>query len=169
MYIARRLVRFASEDVGLADPQALTHTLAARDAMPFIGLPEGCLALAQATTYLALSPKSNALYKGYQAAVDEVRQGHNPPVPLHLRNAPTRLMKELGYGRDYVYAHDTPTGIAEMDCLPADLAGRIFYHPTHRGYEKFMSDRLEKIRSWRARQARKANSTTDPPRRRREK
>jgi len=152
LYIARRLVRFASEDVGLADPAALVQAISARDAVQFIGLPEGNLALAQAAVYLALAPKSNSLYSGYAAASQEVRRGHNPPAPLHLRNAPTQLLKKLGYGRDYVYAHATDAGIADLDCLPDTLASRVFYHPTRRGYEKDLAERMEKIAAWRARQ-----------------
>jgi putative ATPase len=159
LYLARRLVRFASEDVGLADPVALSQAVAARDAVHFIGLPEGTLALAQATVYLALAPKSNALYTGYAAASAEVRRGDNPPTPLHLRNAPTPLLKELGYGRDYIYAHATADGIAAMDCLPASLQGRSFYHPTGRGYEKELADRMQRIARWRARQ----HEETPPP------
>lgn len=150
LYIARRLVRFASEDVGLADPQALAQALACRDAVQFIGQPEGELALAQAVVYLALSPKSNALYAAYGAAQREVRNGLNPPVPLHLRNAPTALMASLGYGADYVYAHDTADGIAAMDCLPETLRQRVFYRPTRRGFEARLAERLEKIAAWRA-------------------
>jgi putative ATPase len=153
LYIARRLVRFASEDIGLADPQALTQALAARDAVHFIGLPEGALALAQAAVYLALAPKSNALYAGLAAAEREVQQGPNPPVPLHLRNAPTKLMKGLGYADDYVYAHDTEAGVAAMSCLPAELAARVFYRPTHRGFEAELTRRLEAIAAWHARRA----------------
>jgi putative ATPase len=153
LYLARRLVRFASEDVGLADPQALTQALAARDAVQFIGLPEGALALAQATVYLALAPKSNALYTGFKAAEREVKHGANPPVPLHLRNAPTRTMKDLGYGADYVYAHDTPAGIAAMPCLPDALAGTEYYRPRGKGFEQELARRLEAIKAWHRRRA----------------
>ncbi len=153
LYIARRLVRFASEDVGLADPQALTQALAARDAAHFIGLPEGALALAQATVYLALAPKSNALYTGFAAARREVEHGPNPPVPLHLRNAPTKLMKGLGYGDGYVYAHDTEAGVAAMSCLPTELAGKAFYRPTRRGFEAELTRRLEAIAAWHTKRA----------------
>jgi putative ATPase len=153
LYIARRLVRFASEDVGLADPQALTQALAARDAAHFIGLPEGALALAQATVYLALAPKSNALYTGFGAAKREVERGPNPSVPLHLRNAPTKLMQGLGYGEGYVYAHDTDAGVAAMSCLPDELAGTVFYRPTRRGFEAELTRRLEAIAAWHARRA----------------
>jgi putative ATPase len=151
LYIARRLVRFASEDIGLADPAALPQALAARDALQFIGQPEGELALAQAVVYLALSPKSNALYTGYAAVVEETRRGLNPPVPLQLRNAPTSMMKGLGYGADYVYAHDTPEGVAAMPCLPPELADREFYTPTRRGYEATLADRLARLAAWRRR------------------
>lgn len=150
LYIARRLVRFASEDVGLADPQALGQALTCRDAVQFIGQPEGELALAQAVVYLALAPKSNALYTAYGAVQREIRDGLNPPVPLHLRNAPTALMASLGYGADYVYAHDTTDGIAAMDCLPEPLRERVFYRPTQRGFEARLAERLARIAAWRA-------------------
>ena len=150
LYLARRLVRFASEDVGLADPQALPQALAARDAVHFVGLPEGRLALLQAAVYLALAPKSNALYRAEALAAAEVRRGGSPPVPMHLRNAPTRLMKDLGAGEGYVYAHDTAEGIAAMECLPEGLATRDFYAPRGRGHEQELKDRLERIRRWRA-------------------
>ncbi len=153
LYLARRLVRFASEDVGLADPQALTQALAARDAVQFIGLPEGALALAQATAYLALAPKSNALYSGFKAAQREVQKGANPPVPAHLRNAPTRTMKDLGYGRDYVYAHDTEAGMAAMSCLPDSLASTEYYRPRGKGFEQELARRLDAIRAWHHRRA----------------
>ena len=160
LYIARRLVRFASEDVGLADPQALTQTIAARDAIHFLGLPEGNLALSQAVVYLALAPKSNALYRAYKAVQKEVAQGPNPPVPLHLRNAPTRLMKGLGYGDGYVYAHDTEDGIGEMSCLPDSLRGTTFYRPGSRGFEAELARRLEIIHDWHRR--REQSDGTDP-------
>ena len=153
LYIARRLVRFASEDVGLADPQALPQALAARDAVQFIGLPEGALALAQAAVYLALAPKSNALYRGFKAAQREVQRGANPPVPVHLRNAPTTMMKDLGYGRDYVYAHDTDAGVAAMNCLPDALLGTEYYRPGGKGFEQDLSRRLEAIAAWHRRRA----------------
>ncbi len=148
LYVARRLTRCASEDVGLADPQALVQALAARDAAQFLGMPEAALALAQACLYLALAPKSNAAYAAYGAAAAEVRHGVNPPVPLHLRNAPTRLMETLGYGEGYAYAHDAPEGVAAMDCLPDPLRDRRFYTPTARGYEARLGERLAKIRDW---------------------
>ncbi|MBU8870548.1 MAG: replication-associated recombination protein A [Gemmatimonadales bacterium] len=156
LYISRRLVRFASEDVGLADPQALTQTLAARDAVHFIGMPEGALALAQAVVYLALAPKSNALYKAYGKTRKEVEKGSNPPVPLQLRNAPTDLMKGLGFGQDYVYAHDTTEGLGRMTCLPDNLQTETFYKPGNRGFEKDLADRMEQIRRWH--EKRKRNS-----------
>ncbi|MFO7608108.1 MAG: replication-associated recombination protein A [Candidatus Krumholzibacteriia bacterium] len=151
LFLARRLVRFASEDVGLADPQALPQALAARDAVHFIGLPEGRLALLQAAVYLALAPKSNALYRAGALAEAEVKRGSSPPVPMHLRNAPTRLMKGLGAGDGYVYAHDTRAGIARMDCLPEGLGTDMFYEPRGRGFEQELKDRLEKIRRWQQR------------------
>src|SRR5207237_9415593 len=133
LYIARRLVRAASEDIGNADPQALVFAMAVKEAVHFIGLPEGGLALAQLAVYLAAAPKSNAAYAGYGEAVREVRQGDNPPVTIHIRNAPTRLMKDLGYGRGYEYAHDFEAQTAPMECLPAALAGRRFYEPKEAG------------------------------------
>ncbi|MFH1844495.1 MAG: replication-associated recombination protein A [bacterium] len=160
LYIARRLVRFASEDVGLADPAALPQALAARDAVHFIGLPEGTLALAQATVYLALAPKSNALYSAFKATTAEVQRGHNPPVPSQLRNAPTRLMKNLGFGRDYVYAHDTPAGIADLACLPDALSGRIFYRPKAKGFETELAERMARIEAWRQRQTARKQTPT---------
>ena len=155
LYIARRLVRVASEDVGLADPSALALAVAARDAVQFVGRPEGDLALAQAAVHLALAPKSNALYAAYGEALAEVRRGANPPVPLHLRNAPTRLMRELGYGEGYRYAHDLPEGVAPMTCLPDSLADRVFYRPTDRGREARYRERLAAIRRWRRDAARR--------------
>ncbi|MBU0743234.1 replication-associated recombination protein A [bacterium] len=149
LYVSRRLVRCASEDVGMADPGALVQAIAARDAVRFVGMPEAALALAQACVYLSLAPKSNALYKAYQAAADEVREGITPPVPFQLRNAPTALMKQLGYGKDYAYAHDEAGGVAAMECLPKRLRGRLFYEPTMRGLEKRYRERLERIREWR--------------------
>jgi putative ATPase len=135
MYIARRLVRFASEDVGLAAPQALPQTMAAMQAVEFIGLPEAKLALAQATVFLAYAPKSNAVYMAYNAAARDAANMMQHPVPMHLRNAPTKLMKELGYSKGYKYAHDYAAGVADMKCLPEELAGRKYYEPTGRGFE----------------------------------
>jgi putative ATPase len=143
MYIARRLVRFATEDVGIADPQALVVSMAARDALHFIGLPEANTALAQAALYLATAPKSNAVYTAYNAAAEAAANDVAEPVPLHLRNAPTKLMKALDYGRGYQYAHDQPDAVAAMDCLPERLQGRQFYAPTDRGFEKEIKRRLE--------------------------
>ncbi len=127
LYIARRLVRFASEDVGLADPNALPQAVAAQQAVHFIGMPEGALALAQATVYLATAPKSNAVYRGYQQAAVDARETEREPVPLHLRNAPTQLMKDLGYGAGYRYAHDYEGAVVEQEHLPEILRGRIYY------------------------------------------
>ena len=151
MYIARRLVRAASEDIGNADPQALVFAIAVQQTVHFIGMPEGGVALAQLVTYLAASPKSNAAYIGYGEAVREVRQGDNPGVPLHIRNAPTRLMKDLGYGRGYQYAHDLEDQTAAMECLPDALAGRRFYEPKDAGFEREIRERLEKMRKARKR------------------
>ena len=143
LYIARRLVRFASEDVGNADPQALVVAVAAKDAAHFIGMPEGNTALAQAAIYLATAPKSNAVYTAYNAAAADAHQQAADPVPLHLRNAPTTLMKELDYGKGYQYAHDQADAVAAMDCLPPSLAGRKYYRPTERGFEKEIKRRLD--------------------------
>jgi putative ATPase len=143
MYIVRRLVRFASEDVGNADPQALVVAVAAKDAVHFIGMPEGNTALAQAVVYLATAPKSNAVYEAYNRASEDVHASVAEPVPLHLRNAPTRLMKELDYGKGYRYAHDESDGVADMSCLPDALAGRKYYQPKERGFEKELKRRLD--------------------------
>jgi putative ATPase len=143
LYVARRLVRFASEDVGNADPQALTVAVAAKDAVHFIGMPEGNTALAQAAIYLATAPKSNAVYRAYGAAAEAAERDAAEPVPLHLRNAPTALMKQLDYGKGYRYAHDEADAIANMDCLPENLRGRKFYEPTERGFEKEIKRRLD--------------------------
>jgi len=147
LYIARRLVRAASEDVGNADPQALVLAVAVQQTVHFVGMPEAGVALAQLVAYLAASPKSNAAYLGYGAAVSEVRQGDNPPVPHHIRNAPTRLMKDLGYGRGYQYAHDFEEQTTPMECLPDSLAGRRFYEPKDVGAEAAIKARLEKMRN----------------------
>ncbi len=143
LYIARRLVRFASEDIGNADPQALTVAVAAKDAVHFIGMPEGNTALAQAAIYLATAPKSNAIYTAYTAAADAAEKDVASPVPLHLRNAPTQLMTQLDYGKGYRYAHDEADAVADMDCLPENLRGRRFYEPTERGFEKEIKRRLD--------------------------
>ena len=147
LYIARRLVRFASEDVGNADPAALPLAVAAKDAVHFIGMPEGNTALAQAVIYLATAPKSNAVYAAYNRAAADAHGDAAEPVPLHLRNAPTRLMKDLDYGKGYQYAHDDPAAVTGMDCLPPAIAGRRYYRPTTRGYEKEVARRLD---AWRA-------------------
>jgi putative ATPase len=146
LYVARRLVRFASEDVGIADPQALSVAVAAKEAVHFIGMPEGNTALAQAAIYLAAAPKSNAVYRAYTGAAQAAEQELAEPVPLHLRNAPTQLMKSLEYGKGYRYAHDEPDAIAEMECLPPSQAGREFYTPTDHGHEAEIRKRLEAVR-----------------------
>jgi putative ATPase len=143
LYIARRLVRFASEDVGNADPQALTVAVAAKDAVHFIGMPEGNTALAQAAIYLATAPKSNAVYEAYSQAAEDAHKDVAQPVPLHLRNAPTRLMKDLEYGKGYRYAHNEQDAIADMSCLPPALEGRQYYDPKERGFEKEIKRRLD--------------------------
>jgi len=143
LYIARRMIRFASEDIGNADPQALVVAVAAKDAAHFIGMPEGNNALAQAAIYLATAPKSNAVYAAYNDAAADAHREAAEPVPLHLRNAPTKLMKDLNYGKDYQYAHEEPDAIAAMDCLPPSLSGRKYYKPTERGFEKEIKRRLE--------------------------
>ena len=145
MYCARRIVRMAIEDIGLAAPEALNLCLSARDAMHFLGQPEGGLALAQAVVYLALAPKSNAVYTAYGAVKADIEATAAEPVPLHLRNAPTRLMKELDYGRDYQYAHDVEGRVADMQCLPDSLAGRRYYQPTQEGREKLLAQRMDEI------------------------
>ena len=145
LYIARRLVRFASEDVGLADPAALRIALDAKDAFNFIGLPEGKLALAQCVIYLAAAPKSNSVYAAYDSVVSDVESTRNDPVPLHIRNAPTRLMKNLGYGKGYQYAHDLENKVADMDCLPDSLKGRKYYHPQETGAEAEVKRRLDEV------------------------
>ena len=142
LYIARRVVRMAVEDIGLADPQALPQTIAAQQAVHFLGQPEGELALAQAVVYLCQAPKSNAVYRAYGAAQKDVAETRNDPVPLHLRNAPTRLMKGMGYGKGYEYAHDTAAGRSDQSHLPPNLEGRIYYQPTDRGFESLVRERL---------------------------
>ena len=145
MYCARRIVRMAVEDIGLAAPEALNLCLSARDAMHFLGHPEGELALAQAVVYLALAPKSNAVYTAYGAVKADIEATAAEPVPLHLRNAPTKLMKELDYGKDYQYAHDVEGRVADMECLPPSLAGRRYYQPTGEGREKLLAQRMDEI------------------------
>jgi putative ATPase len=145
LYVARRVVRMAIEDIGLADPNALGITLAARDAFDFLGIPEGDLALAQAVVYLCAAPKSNAVYLAYGAVQEDVERTAQDPVPLHLRNAPTRLMKGLGYGSGYQYAHELESKVADMQCLPDNLKERVYYHPTEEGIEKRIKARLGEI------------------------
>src|SRR5262249_35564873 len=143
LYVARRMIRFASEDIGNADPQALTLAVAAQDAVHFIGMPEGNTALAQAAIYLATAPKSNAVYEAYSRAAEDAHTNVAEPVPLHLRNAPTKLMKDLKYGKGYKYAHHEADGVADMECLPPALADRRYYEPTERGFEKEIRRRLD--------------------------
>ena len=147
LYIARRIVRMAVEDIGLAEPNALALCMAARDAVEFLGMPEGNLALAQAAVYLAIAPKSNALYTAYSDVQQDVERTAAEPVPLHLRNAPTGLMKNLGYSQGYQYAHDLESKVADMQCLPDNLKDRRYYHPTNEGVEKRIRQRLSEIRS----------------------
>jgi len=149
LYIARRVVRMSVEDIGLADPNALALCMAARDAVDFIGMPEGNLALAQAVVYLSVAPKSNALYTAYGAVQQDVERTAAEPVPLHLRNAPTGLMKGLGYGKGYQYAHDYEDKLTAMQCLPDNLRDRIYYEPTEEGVERKIKARLEEIRRMR--------------------
>ena len=149
LYIARRVVRMAVEDIGLAEPDALSLCMAARDAVHFIGMPEGNLALAQAVIYLALAPKSNALYTAYGDVQADVERTVAEPVPLHLRNAPTGLMKHLGYGKGYQYAHDLEGKVADMPCLPDKLKNRRYYQPTSEGVEKRLRERMEEIQRMR--------------------
>lgn len=148
LYIARRLVRFAGEDVGLADPRALEITVAAYQACHFIGMPECSVHLTEAAVYLSLVPKSNALYRAYEKAKKDAAAQIAEPVPLVIRNAPTRLMKELDYGKGYQYAHDTDEKLTDMQCLPDSLAGREYYIPTTQGTEQKFRERLEKIKEW---------------------
>ena len=150
LYLARRVVRMAVEDIGLAAPEALNLTLSAKEAIDFLGSPEGDLALAEAVVYLSLAPKSNSVYTAYGAVQQEIEHTRQEPVPLHLRNAPTRLMKELDYGKGYRYAHDEEGRVADMDCLPDSLKGRTYYHPTQEGREKLLAQRMEEIRRIRA-------------------
>src|SRR6201993_5269908 len=150
LYLARRVVRMAVEDIGLAAPEALNLCLSAKEAIDFLGSPEGDLALAEAVVYLCLAPKSNAVYTAYGAVQQEIEHTRQEPVPLHLRNAPTRLMKELEYGKGYRYAHDEEDKVADMDCLPDSLKGRSYYQPTQEGREKALAQRMEEIRRIRA-------------------
>ena len=153
LYLARRMVRMASEDIGLAEPGALAVTLAAKDAFDFLGAPEGHLALAQAAVYLSLAPKSNALYTGYGEVIGDVQKTEADPVPLHLRNAVTGLMKNIGYGDGYKYAHNYDEKVTDMSCLPDNLSGRTYYNPTDQGFEQRLRARLEEIRKIKSRGA----------------
>nr|WP_206429459.1 replication-associated recombination protein A [Clostridium transplantifaecale] len=149
LYVARRLIRFASEDIGIADPQALPLVVAAYQASHFIGMPECTLNLTQAVVYMAMAPKSNSIYRAYEAAKEDAQNMMAEPVPLQIRNAPTGLMAELHYGDGYVYAHDTEDKIAAMDCLPESLKGRNYYQPGTAGAEAPVRERLEEIKKWR--------------------
>jgi putative ATPase len=162
LYIARRVVRMAVEDIGLADPNALALCMAARDAVDFIGMPEGNLALAQAVVYLSVAPKSNALYAAYGAVQQDIERTAADPVPLHLRNAPTALMKGLGYGKDYQYAHDVEGKVAKMQCLPENLRNHTYYHPTNEGIEKRIRDRMEEIKLLRQQAPKGKHSKENP-------
>jgi len=146
LYLARRIVRMAIEDIGLAAPEALNLCLSAKQTVEFLGSPEGDLALAEAVVYLAMAPKSNSVYTAWGAVKAEIEQTRQEPVPLHLRNAPTKLMKELDYGKGYRYAHNESDRIADMDCLPDSLRGRVYYEPTQEGREKALAQRLDEIR-----------------------
>ena len=161
LYIARRVVRMASEDIGLADPNALAICVAARDAYDFLGMPEGYLALAQAVVYLCMAPKSNALLTAYGAVHQEVEQTAQEPVPLHLRNAPTPLMKSMGYGAGYRYAHDLDEKVADMQCLPDNLKDHVYYHPSAEGLEKRIKERLQEIRQLKADSLQRPKDTGD--------
>ncbi len=149
LYVARRVIRFASEDVGLADPRALEIAVSAYQACHFLGMPECTVHLTQAVVYMSVAPKSNALYRAYEAAKSDAATRMAEPVPLVIRNAPTRLMKELGYGEGYEYAHDTQEKLTRMRCLPDSLLGRVYYEPTEQGQEARFKARLEQIRAWR--------------------
>ena len=146
LYIARRLIRMASEDIGLADPRALEQAVAAMQAVHFLGIPEGDLALGQAAIYLSMAPKSDAAYRAMGAIRQDVEQTIAEPVPMHLRNAPTRAMKEWGYSEGYQHAHKLEDALPDMECLPPSLAGHRYYFPTDRGVEKRIAERLEEIR-----------------------
>jgi len=143
LYIARRLIRFASEDIGMADPQALVVAMAAQQAVHFIGMPEGNLALAEAAIYLATAPKSNSVYQAYSQVEKRIKQGSGESVPLHLRNPVTSLMKDIGYGQEYKYAHDYPEHFVQQQNLPPSLQDKHFYTPSDQGYEKEVTARLK--------------------------
>ncbi|MBW2485237.1 MAG: replication-associated recombination protein A, partial [Deltaproteobacteria bacterium] len=146
LYIARRLIRFASEDIGIADPQAISIAVSCRDAYHMLGSPEGELALVEAAIYLATAPKSNSIYKAFHEVRRDIEKTGSLPVPLHIRNAPTRLMQQLDYGKGYQYAHDAAEGLVEQEHLPEELSGKRYYNPTNRGYEALVKDRLTKWR-----------------------
>ena len=152
LYIARRLIRFASEDVGMADSQALNVAVASYQACHFLGMPECDVHLSHAVVYLSMAPKSNALYTAVENCKRDVKNGQAEPVPLQLRNAPTRLMKDLEYGKDYEYAHDTEEKLTRMECLPESLAGTVYYHPTDQGDEEKVKKRLQEIKEWKRRE-----------------
>jgi putative ATPase len=148
LYVARRLVRFASEDVGLADPRAIEQAVACYQACHFLGMPECSVHLTQAVVYLSLSPKSNSLYVAYESAKKDASTRLAEPVPMQIRNAPTKLMDSLGYGKGYVYAHDTQEKLSAMHCRPEDLMDRVYYQPTTQGLEGRYAQRLTEIREW---------------------
>ena len=156
LYVARRMIRFASEDIGIADPQALRMALDGREAYHMLGTPEGELALAEVAVYLATAPKSNAVYVAWGKARADIERTGSLPAPLHLRNAPTRLMREIGYGKGYQYAHDDRDGLVLQEHLPPELAGATYYEPTNRGYESIVRDRLNK---WKEILKQRANKT----------
>jgi putative ATPase len=151
MYIARRLIRMSIEDISLADPRALEQSVAAMQAVHFLGIPEGDLALAQAAIYLCVAPKSDAAYRAMGSVRQDVEKTGAEPVPMNLRNASTRHMKEWGYGEGYQHAHNVENAIPDMECLPPSLAGRRYYHPSDRGLEKRIGERLEEIRKLKGR------------------
>jgi putative ATPase len=143
LYLARRLVRMAIEDIGLSDPRAVEQAIACMQTVHFLGVPEGDQALAQLTIYLALAPKSDAAYQALNKVNAAVESTVAPPVPMHLRNAPTRLMKEMGYSKGYEHAHSQPDAVSDMRCLPDSLSDAVFYEPTNRGFEQKLRERLE--------------------------
>ncbi|MCI5223459.1 MAG: hypothetical protein D3924_12505 [Candidatus Electrothrix sp. AR4] len=164
LYIARRLIRFASEDVGIGDPRALDVAINCRRAYQMLGSPEGDLALYQATVYLATAPKSNALYITEKKVRKEIRRSGSLPVPLHLRNAPTKLMKNIGYGKHYSYAHDAEDALVSQEHLPEALSGKTFYQPTERGFEAVIRDRLIKWRKILRQRAQEQKKRQNKPR-----
>jgi putative ATPase len=153
LYIARRILRMASEDIGMADPNALSVTVAAMQAVHFMGMPEGNLALAEAAVYLALAPKSNALYVGYGEVARDAQETMAEPVPLHLRNAVTGMMANFGYGKGYQYAHKAEEKLTDMQCLPDNLKDRKYFRPTDQGLEKRLKEKMQAIEEWKKKQA----------------